>query len=662
METTLSNTNYCSSFNHIPVLNMPSTPNARSIRTAPSTTPLHPPPSWLTNKSNTPPGPPPNATFGSSFNPSNNTFNRKNASFEVPGDDGYDDEDADGEMEHVEGVMGIPALPPQSFASSMPGLSPPPRGLKRDHQGKVRPQSEMVSIAKGMVNKGRRADVRETDEVIVQGEQILAEMNAKVRRQPTDAYDVAAQSATQLTRLWRQNSDLVTKSGSIGPKSKDNFSKANYVASLLLALHHPHSEKHVRLPVSDVHSALVTRGSNTVTVPRALLEWLETYHKPFADDYEVISACHPSPSAHESFWDVVFGSTLRGRLDRVIQLLQNAGWRHAATAADDYPEEGDPQYEGHQLDNTYIVVSSCIEIIQSCPGLRQNNWDVKGMEWSLYRSRVHNALDDLEVFAEGDGGTSDYSKDNLFQRSVDQNSMSLSQQNRRATSKVPWSIYENLKLLYGLILGSTDEILMTAQDWLEGSLYLTIWWDGSDEDGLEGSLHRSSAHKSTAQKPRAVDVNPLDGYRVRLANAFRCVTENPEDSVFTVQTMDMVQVALGCVLEDSVGTVIDFLQNWSMPIAVSIVEIAATGLWLPSVRQRSTDDLMDQGFSKEDLLVLSAGPPSQADPEAVDRDKILGDYADLLAIKPKVKLLRYVIRCASLIRPRLPIGMAGKSP
>lgn len=513
------------------------------------------------------------------------------------------------------------------FMNSLPQL----RGMKRSHDGRVREPSVMAGIAQRLANNAPLPKLHESERVILQSQSIVAELDAKVRRAPRDADEILLETTAQLTKLWGTHANAATKQGALGPQSTDPFTLANYIATLLLQLHYPHTANPQAASRASRPSA---RPSHGTTVPKGLLDWLNKYHLPFPDDFGAIHIYQPAPAAHESFWDVVYASALRGRLDRVVQLLRDAGWDEAVTALDD--GSPDPGYTGHQLANTETVIGRCVRTIEGCPGYQHSDWDVKGVEWSIFRQRTRTALEDLETFAEGSNLDESAAGGNIFQRSMRGSTMSLSTASRRAESKVPWSIYENLKLLYGLLLGQTEEILMTAQDWLEASLYLTIWWDGQDHDDPGASLGRSGMRKSTVQKTREVDITPLAAYRKRLADAFATVTENPQDAVFSVDTLDSLQVGIACVLDDSVGNAVRMLRKYSMTIAISVVEIAALGDWLPLVRPRSgRNDLLDQGFSREDLLVLSHGPVA-TNPDDIDRDEFLCEYADLLAERTKV--------------------------
>jgi hypothetical protein len=366
-------------------------------------------------------------------------------------------------------------------------------------------------------------------------------------------------------------------------------------------------------------------------MPQALLKWLDTYHVPFVDDFDRVHMTRPSPAADEQFWDSVFASLLRGKLDQLICLLKDAGWENAYTATEDGSFAAG--YTGAQLENTNDVIDQVIDILETCPAVQHANWDVKSGEWNAFRHRVRRAIDDLETLSGGDLDQS-RSANNMFQQSLDESTMSMSTASRRAESRVPHSVATNVSTLYRLLLGEVEDIMLTSQDWLEASIYLTVWWDGSDDFGA-GDLSRSGMRKSVAQKPREVDVSPLAAYRARLSDAFAKVLQEP-DEVFSPNTNDVVEVGLACILEDNVAGAIGVLRTLSMPITVSLVELATIGDWLPFPPPQRHDHLLDQGFSKEDLLVLSHGP-TQANSDVIDRDRLLGEYADLLAGRPQVR-------------------------
>ncbi|WPH03276.1 nucleoporin nup85 [Acrodontium crateriforme] len=623
---------------------LPSTPTYKknSVFSHPSTTPAGPPPTHLSNPSTTPAGPPPRSIFGSSTNHASSklTFGHKlgRRGFQVPSsspppmeeDDEDYEEDAPGEDDYTLAETNM--LSP-SKGAFMESIRSSPRGLKRSRNGKVREHkaSDMPALARGIVRQSKPAQLNEPGDVILGTEEIISKLDASTQEQPAETSSLLTQAAVQLTNLWSKHGSTETCEGGIGPSSNEGLAKADYLSSLLLETHHPYSSKVAQALQGQRNNTSVKR-SNACTFPRGLLNWLDTYHNPFPDDFDTIDRHQPSPADHERFWDAVFFSLSRGKFDRVIKLLKNAGWENAVTALDDYPQTQPQGYGGKQLNNIVEVIECCIDVLQTSPSLKGDNWDIKGADWTLFRRRIRQALTHLEAFAGEDAPSG--SGANLFAISERD---SFAATNRRAESKIPWSVYENMKLVYGLLLGGVDELLDTSQDWLEAVIFLTVWWDGENEPAMTSSLRQSTMRKSVggSQKPREVDVAYHDAYRKRLADAFVLVTteEDDVDPVFTVDSMDAVQVALSCVMEDNVENVIGILRTWSLPISTAIVEVATLGQWLPQARPKNRR-LLDQGFDSEDLMVLSHGPGQIApQPGELDRDQVLCQYADALAGK-----------------------------
>jgi hypothetical protein len=623
----------------------PSTPKHkynRSQFTQPSTTPAGPPPSWLTDKSTTPAGNPP--PYGSSFNAAQNTFGKRGGTparrgFAVPESSppfveaDEEDEDAEGEeddeMEHVPRGR----MPAQTQSSAfMSSFMSSPRGLKRSRNGQVRGQvreqveSDYPAIAKGITARGGSAALNEPDDAILQQEDVLAQLNRLAEDQPHERELGVTERAAEVSKIWQTHGDTTTKEAGIGPESQDGFSKAGYLSSLLLQLRHPHFSRQGQPSRNAKAIARRTQADHT-TIPRALLNWLDTYHNPFPDDFDALWRTQPSATAHDRFWDSIFACLVRGRFDRVVKLLKEAKWEYAQSAIDDLQDD-DARYSERHIDSILTVVRQCVSLLQTSPPLKYDDWDIKGGDWTIFRQRVRHALKELETFAgedEEDDGPLHW-KQNVFG-----SSLGLSAASRKAESKVPWTIYENLKLTYAILLGQNEEIVDVSQDWLEASIYLTVWWDGQDDSAAD--LSKSQSLRKSNQKTREVDVTPSAAYRKRFANAFMFVTEN-DDPLFTPQTMDPLHVGLACVMVDSIESVIGLLKTWSVAVTSAVVEIAALAGWLPQAGRRSRG-LLEQGFSSEDLMLLSHGPAGQKGAQAgtIDRDEILGEYADLLAGK-----------------------------
>ncbi|KAK3111428.1 hypothetical protein LTR53_013337 [Teratosphaeriaceae sp. CCFEE 6253] len=484
-------------------------PRKRLFASNPSTTPAGPPPSHLTQASTTPAGPPPRSSYFTSSNAGLNTFGKRG---NTPGRRGFivpsssppqtedSDEDADGEEDDAMETVEDPPAPSPTKSAFMSSIASGPRGLKRSRNGQVREQvgDDYANIARGATGQAEAASLTEPDDVLLQEEVILSRMEQGKQ------LESAQEAAHHLTRLWSQHTDPTTQEGKLGPEADDAFSKANYLSSLLLQLHHPHRLKPT--PPSQRSAALAKRGaSDQCTVPRALLDWLEAYHNPFPDDFHAIRHAQPSPSAHDRFWDAIYAALVRGRFQQAIALLRNAGWDAAYTAEEDWQPDG---YTDRQLENIEEVAERAARLLESCPALRYDDWDVKGADWTLFRQRVRQAVKDLEHFA---GETEDDDEATPAKQAA-ANIFSMSAATKRAESRVPWSIYTNLKLTYAILLGHADEIMDASQDWLEASLYITAWWDGEDEST---ALGRSSMHKSLSanQKMREVDFTPTAAYR-----------------------------------------------------------------------------------------------------------------------------------------------------
>ncbi|KAK5695800.1 hypothetical protein LTR97_008220 [Elasticomyces elasticus] len=615
------------------------TPSRRKpLFPGPSTTPAGPPPSHLsfTQVSTTPAGPPPKSSFFSSHNAANNTFgSRRGAAgatpahrargFVVPSSsppavDEEEEEDEDEEDDDEE--MEVEERPEKS--AFMSSILSAPRGLKRSRNGAVREQvgSDYASIARSVTSHIPSTNsLTEPDEMLLQQETILSRLETSKN---------TGEASEALTRLWARYSDPKTREGKLGPEAEDGVSKAVYLASLLLTLHHPHLQQ---------PSKQQPRGKKeTTTLPRALLNWLDEHHTPFPDEYPSISTASPSPAAHDRFWDTIYASLVRGRFSQAIQLLRHAGWENAYTAEEDSQEEG---YTEKQLDNIEEVAERAARLLESCPVIKggegDGDWDIKGPAWTVFRLRVRQAVRELEEFA---GSAEEDDDEEGVGSGKRRNVFSLSAATKKAESRVPWSIYTNLKLCYDILLGQPEEIMDASQDWLEASIYITVWWDGEDTSPSLSSRStlgesRGQGRKSiTASQAREVDLSPLAAYRRRLADAFTFVTDT-EEALFLPETVEGVQVGLGCVLTGEVGSVVQLLRGWSLPVAVAVVEVAGKGGWLPGGSRGG----LGRGFSSQDLMVLSHGPGGMEGMGSAGlRDEILAEYAGLLAGKDVLRV------------------------
>ncbi|GAB7353175.1 hypothetical protein MBLNU459_g3704t2 [Dothideomycetes sp. NU459] len=535
-----------------------------------------------------------------------------------------------------------------------------PRGLKRSRYGEVMGNSfrssramhlekrepAIPAIAKALAAKSAPL-VNEADDCVLRSEMLLSALHASLRTGAGGDLDLLVmRTAQQLGDLWQKHSQTRSLPASIGPKNQNsNMDRANYLASLLLRLHHPFANDQKSktnagpFAKSSRYMDLVLQNDAATPVPKALLDWLNTYHNPFPEDLVEVVQHRPAPVAHEKFWDMIYATTLRGDLATAIDLLETADFTMADSAVEDGYDE--PGYTGSQLAAVRYVTSRCVDLLRSCPAFADGDWDVKNADWSIFRNRVRRELQDLAAYAEegstdrdnpGAGG-------NVFGSSMfgaSRNGMSFSTASRRAESKVPWVIYESLKILYGQLQGLKSEIMISTQDWLEATVLLTVWWDGEDDDvipGPAGSLSASRRSLRQSQQIRPVDVSPTSAYQRQLTFAFASVTDEPEDTVFGINTLNPLHVGLACICENDVQGVVGILQSWSLPIASALVEMASAGGWLPRAKNQNAG-LMD-GFDHDDLMVLSHGQDQPSND--FKRDSVLIDYADSLTKKNELK-------------------------
>ena len=549
------------------------------------------------------------------------------------------EQDPDGDKDMMDGQL----------LGGMTYPSAAPRGLKRSNRGepitgalipsgdKVMAQEEsvMASIAKSMTAQSKATTLREPDDLVLRTENLVGRIYQQAQDSNSDQQKEISKLVKDLTFTWK--SFIVTDSvpGGIGPKGKASpLTTANYLSSLLLQLHHPPPlrTQALSIPHLGLEGLQDTIGhgqpgmSRQTPIPKALLDWLNQYHNPFPTELEDVTRSKPSSTAHDGFWDVLFATTLRGQIAQVIRLLNEADFGHASSALDDGYEE--PGYYGDQLESVKEVVANTVNLLESCPAL-SGDWDVKGKDWALFRRQIDQVMTNLELFAERDSRDKDDENGEIGTSSRSTKSLSLSTASRRAESRVPWTIYENLKTLYGQLRGSFPEITLAAQDWVEATIYATVWWDGEDREISRDSLAASRRSINRSQ-PREVDIHPLQAYKDKLFDSYMQITEEPEDAQLTVKTSSPVQVGLACIFEDNLEHVIDLISTWSMTVASALVEIGGQARWLPQA-QASSDGMLD-GFDNSDLMVLSYAENQQ--PSQWKAADVVTRYAELLSQKP----------------------------
>ncbi|KAF2751423.1 hypothetical protein M011DRAFT_416287 [Sporormia fimetaria CBS 119925] len=642
-----------------------STPPSSPGRNDPSTTPAGPPPgdSYSYYASSTPAQPPPRFQLGNanprSFNPRrqgpNNSPPRNGVGsglFGSPaprgadqrgrstnafgfrsspprhGDDMYgEDMDQDGEEEGEEedalDDLFSGARPRSNYRFSQSAASRNSFADDSLNRAIVDPaakqtQYDLPTLTESLAPHVDRVKLKEPDDAILETERLLEKLQEQLESSgPSDREEVLATVSQDLISTWRDTA------------STGAFYHAQQLASLLLAIRHPpaRAERQSALTLLSARS----RPKQYTPIPRVLLDWLNDNNEAIAEIEAVLSE-RDGYSAHEAFWDAVAATALRGNFADVLKLLRGANFTVAETAVVD--GLGESGYKGDHLFNTNEVITAAIGVIEECPAVTSDDWDVKSNGWSIWRQRVQLAFRELQEFAEGDNQNR-HSLSQQFQApnfglSQSQNSFNLSVASRKAESRVPWSIYENLTRLYKQLLGNEEEIMSIAADWVEAVVALTVWWDGEDERAPPGSFAASRRSLARSQRVRDVDVTPVQAYAQRLSASLAPVFDSGEEDL-SLNTTDRYEVGLACIFDQNIEGVLRILRSWSIVVAAAVTEVARGGDWLP----RSAG-LLDQ-FDDSDLMVLSYNDDERNQRKGITKDELLLAYANELASKEVIR-------------------------
>jgi len=490
----------------------------------------------------------------------------------------------------------------------------------------------MPAIAKTVANK--TVSLTESDDIILGTEHVMQNLHAFVRGKSASGLelDLALGTAVEESlRVWRPQYKSDSGRDRMGPGANaSSFTKALYLTSLLLPLHHP------ALRSQNQHSTFKTSRAldQPKPIPQVLVEWLQAYHTPYPGEVEETLNFQPNACASDRFWDVVLSSVVRGSIVDGLKLLKEADFREAETALQEGAAERG--YRGKQLGNVQRVVNRAIAVLEACPAVQSNDWNVSNADWAIFRKRVDQAMQDLASFADGpghgNGEDSAFESENFGLASVRSDDFGLSRLPRR----LPFPVQESLQALYNNLLGNGREITSSSADWLEATICQTLWWNGEEEEigNVSFTASRNQQSLIRAKQDRPVDIMPRTAYRQKLSLSLRQVFAESEDQELQVNTSSSVEVGLACVLEDDLDGVLTILRGWSMPMSAMVVEIAALGQW-PGLSTPS-QDIIEQ-FSQSDLMVLGL---SQNSPKN-GHDDVLLSYADLLFKHADLKSTTY---------------------
>ena len=513
------------------------------------------------------------------------------------------------------------------------------RGTKRTRHGKSVAQNtnlDTYGIAKGIAAVQGPAKLHEPDAFILETAQVLDTLAAGgIAEAGTDVSTSMDNVARRLQEVWTKYGKLrkdEIECDTIGPPDDRPLARANFVCSLLLRLHHPTAmpststitESQVGRSMRTLHGTLaLTEEQRKIHMPKVLFDWLDQYHRPGGDVINRVLEHSEGYAAATEFWDAVYSSLFRGRFGLIIDLLSGANFEEFAVMSD-----GQPCNHQQKL-NIEKIINQAVNLLMHCPAAKDDDWDIKGPDWSIFRRRVQRAIEDLCEFAEGELlGSEDA---DAFGESTHSSQLGLSTASRRIENNVPFDVYKPLADMYGLLLGSPDDLMKSAFDWVEATIGLTAWWDGEDEEILGGNLATNHRSVSRIQQTRPVDVTPALAYRQRLAYQYGQIIKD-KDLKGTFDPSDAVQIAIASVLQDDVDATLVLVRGWSMTMTSAVVELASAADWLPDSRPRS-DNVM-RGLDQSDLMVLNYG---DGEARSSKKDEILIQYADLLAAKPRLE-------------------------
>ncbi|KAI9791725.1 MAG: hypothetical protein M1816_003535 [Peltula sp. TS41687] len=640
---------------------------------------------WARTKNGTPAGPKPR--------PQEESADNSQVESEV---DAGDEDDGDGTMPISETGEGLEEdlfkfssnsniLPPAddtepvSIGDAGSSTQSVLRGTKRSHAGGMIDQdqnlaslfgagqrranpSPIPAIARDLAEKSRPAVLSESDDMILGTEELLDRMDHW--RTPPDGqvFDGSMPFITEkISELWRSISDSDNSgsrasndgSAQIGPNATASpIEKATFLTDLLLSIHHPpqlrtsNAFPHTRVNRAPAFSDSFTSqaAGKPYPIPRILLDWLAKHHDPYSNALRDLSAHQPNPTYHIYFWEITISSVLRGKLDDVIRILKQADFRHPQVALDDNLDQS--QVPEVRLGSIRMVINRAIQILELCPAYTEDNWDMNGNDWSFFRMKVSQASRDLRALSgdENEPAAASFSAENFGIRNNQPEANSLTEASRQAQSKVPWPIYQSLTALYRILGGSTTAILANAQDWVEASLGLTIWWNGGKEPELGDSPKSYDMTISFSQSSGRQSTEPGSLYLERLAWSFKHATDSSLPDTFQVNTLSKVEVGLASVLEGNIEGVIGLLRGWSMLITATVLYIAKRGNWL---EPPSTENLLTD-FDKSDLMVLSYNQPN-ADKW---KDEVLIEYTEALFSRDRL--------CGQILDRGAPFGPGDK--
>lgn len=461
-----------------------------------------------------------------------------------------------------------------------------------------------ASIAKNLYSQHEHAQIVEPADMILETEELVCRLYEEGVG-PEDDVEKMDNSLSNITfrliELWKKTMNGLPQPegedfATIGPGfNSDPFEKAAYVAQLILRMHH-------------TRFGTNTDEEKAPPLPEILFDWMHKNHNLYPDQVREVSRYIPSPACHPLFWQTVRCSLLRGDVSSASHLLKEAGWQNVRRGP-----RSDYAYTGKALENVRRFAAATSEVLDQCPGTR-SEWDIWNSNWTLFRIQARGSLNRMTLFAEG----REQDIQDLMDDEFAPQQQSLSTMARKASSQIPWDIYENLQTVYGIVLGNHEAILEVAQDWCEATIGLFGWWDDGNQRHKALRLSQSQLLRASSRFAGSED------YFDRLATAFHMVVQ----SDLNPNVLNPVEVAVASAFEGNVNAVLGFLRIWSLPLACTVAEVASLGEWLPAPTGPNlfpTDSL-----DMDDLALLGVTQPGPDELDGI-KDTTLVLYARELA-------------------------------
>ena len=461
------------------------------------------------------------------------------------------------------------------------------------------------------------AMLTEADIVILRTENAMRQLQEQCSAliEDLDLQRATSNCAQELLHTWRDAALLEgrqDKSGEDSSSLRTPFQKANYIGSLLLAMYHPPTQAAAEPRSRDnnnMSTALTSTDLALVPLTQILLDWLDTFHTSYHPLLAAVQSTQPNCTAHKLYWDIIQTLVLRGKIREVMLLFEESDFKYAVSALDDGSSR--PGYSGAQLQAVQGIVGRAHQVLGSCPGVRDANWDTNDEDWDQFRYNVTMELQHLEDLAEDTANDHQFEAENFGIRKAKRGVLSKSLQTQ--TSRLPPSILDSLMSVYSILLGSAEDILAQSQDWLEAATAMTIWRNDDDEDENIAAWSRdvSRSHGMTADD---------NLFLRRLRAAFLCVTDPNTADSFPISNTSSSELGVAAVFQGDLDGALLVCRSLSLCVTSSLAEIGSLAGWLSSPASAPN------GFDEDDLIVLNYNAQSKD----VDKDDLLILYSESL--------------------------------